>query len=274
MATPQQATDPRKLKMELKRAIREEKLRKKQAKREAKMQRIEAKRRIKEERLRARLAARGVSLPTPAAEKPKPEHVREAKEEAPEAEVIAEADIWTPKSARNLGDIQKRIDRMDQKSVKSLKERYKERYGEDLEVPDIYDTGPSIEVETAESTGELDKAPTEPEVTAAEMEKPAKKGLFGDKKAKAKKKEKVKIPRKLRFFDYRTPLYLKNKFAANRGMGAKAFLAFFDVIHNIIFTILIIKILTTIIYIIKDRRERKFKEALAKLPAQPQPTTQ
>ena len=132
--------DPKMLKKELKKLSHEAKMRKKQLKRERKMRKLQMKKAKKEAVLRKKLAAKGVKIP-PKSETKKPEKASEmAESKLPEAEIISDADVWTPKSARKLEEIQKMIDRMDHSGVKSLKERYKIRYGEDLEIPDIYET--------------------------------------------------------------------------------------------------------------------------------------
>jgi hypothetical protein len=262
MAGSQDQVNPVDLKMQLKQAAREEKMKRKQQKREEKMRKAEEKRRKKEEKLRAKLAAKGIVLP-PKVEAGEKKTTISGKEELPEAEIItAEADVWTPKSARNVYDIQKRIDRMDHKSVKTLKDRYKERFGEDMEVPDVYNVKSSIEVETAEETGELEKPERETKVfgkpaeATGEEEKSKKKfGFLSKKKEKEPEVEKKKVERPLRFFDLRTPFFLRDKLAAEDGKGKRAGLMIIDIILNILLIIFIIKIITTIIYVVKDRRQ-------------------
>ena len=284
MAQQDKPTDIRALKMQIRRQKREAKLRKKQLKRERKMKKLELKRKRKEARLRAVLARQGIKSPPPkteAKEKAEPEKTEVTASEAdtskiPEAEIISEADKWKPKSARKLDEIQKMIDRMDRDGIKSMRERYKQRYGEDLEVPDIYETKASFDVETAEEIGELEPV-TGTSSTSMAMDTTETKAIEdkrkADKKAKAAKKKKIKIDRPQRFFDFRTPWYLKNKLGANRGKAVRGFLLIFDIFFNILFFILIIKILTTIIYIIIDRRHRKDLELLEQESAQPQATS-
>jgi hypothetical protein len=282
MAKQDVPSDPRALKRELKRLAREEKMKKKELKREKKLKKIEKKKQRKEAILRAKLAKKGIKVP------PKAETTPEGKLKGaatgqvqmtdaagtaiPEAEIITEADKWTPKSARNLNDIQKMIDRMDHKGVKSLKERYKERYGEDLEVPDIYESKASLEVETAEQAGELEPITTStvyPEAGATQQATPAKTGLF----AKTPKPQKPKIQRELRLLDYRTPMYLRDKYGATGGKGKRIALAVVDIILNILLGIFIIKIITTIIYVMKDRKLEKQLSMMEQESAQPQPTS-
>lgn len=280
MAEPDKSADPMKMKMELKRLAREEKMRKKQLKREEKMRKKQKKQRKKEEKLRAKLAAKGISVPDKLEAKTrKPTTTMDAAvEKLPEAEIIsAEADVWTPKSARKMDEIQKRIDRMDHKSVKTLRERYKERYGEDLEVPDIYETRPSIEVETAEETGELDQSIPEPITsttsTGDELKVSTSAAKAKELKRAKKKKERVKVDRPLRLLDYRTPWYLRDKFGASSGSGKRAVLLIVDILLNIILTIILIKIIATIVYVIKDRRDEKMIQDLQGESAKPQPTS-
>ena len=270
--------DPKMLKKELKKLSHEAKMRKKQLKRERKMRKLQMKKAKKEAVLRKKLAAKGVKIP-PKSETKKPEKASEmAESKLPEAEIISDADVWTPKSARKLDEIQKMIDRMDHSGVKSLKERYKIRYGEDLEIPDIYETKVSLEVETAEEIGELESpliSSTSAEISEqSETAKSAKRtGIFGKTK-KADKTAKIKIEkisRPLRFIDYRTPCYLRDKMGATGGGGKRAVLLIIDLILNIILSP--IKIITTIIYIFKDRRKEKLTSTTDKDSVKPQPTS-
>jgi hypothetical protein len=45
---------------------------------------------------------------------------------------------WSRKSVEPIDDIERRIDRMSGTAVKSLKDRYAEKYGESLIIPDLY----------------------------------------------------------------------------------------------------------------------------------------
>lgn len=280
MANPTKSDDPRMLKKELKKLEREAKLRKKQLKRERKMQKIQRKKEKKEALLRAKLAAKGVKVPPKTETKPsegpaKAMALPESK--LPEAEIVTDADVWTPKSAKKMDEIQKLIDRMDHKSVKSLRERYKTRYGEDLEVPDAYEVKPSIEVDTAEETGELAPLITTSATTSTteptETSTATGGGFFSraSKADKSVKEKRQKVPRTLRFLDYRTPLYLRKKYGVSGGGGKRAILIIIDIILNIL--LFPIKIFTTIYYVIKDRREEKLLTALENESAQPQPTS-
>lgn len=256
---------------ELKRLEMEAKNKERQQKIEKRKKKAEARQRKKFEKLRKKYAKKGIKLPDqPIKKEPKTEPKAEIiAKDIPEAEVITAADVWTPQSARQIDDIQKRIDRMDQKSIQSLKERYKSRYGEDLEVPDIYETKPSIEVETAEKTGELTKPIQDTKSTVFAKDKKTKKPLFGGKDKK--KKEKVKFDRPMRFLDYRSFFYLKNTKAADSGGGKKAIFGLLDIILNIV--LFFIKIPATIYYIIADRREQKMMEAMGDQAAQPNPSS-
>ncbi len=281
MPDPSKPTDPKALKRELKQLSHEAKMRKKQLKKEKKMRKLEMKRAKKEAKLRRKLAAKGIKIPPKTEIKTgeKPTGVSEIPEsKLPEAEIVSEADVWTPKSAKKIDDIQKTIDRMDQDSVKSLRERYKERYGEDLEVPDTYESKASLELETAEEAGELEPeisttaAETRSEVTAGPLEKKKRGSLFARSKKDglAKDKKKVKVTRKLRFFDLRTPLYLRDKFGAEGGGVKRVILLIIDII--LIILLFPIKLIGTIIYYIMDRRKEKELET-ADETAKPQPTS-
>ena len=174
-----------------------------------------------------------------------------------------------------MDEIQKMIDRMDRGSVKTLSDRYKQRYGEDLEVPDAYEVKASLEVETAEEAGELEPVSITPITTQEETKATTteKSKGFSLGKPKKEKQKKAKIDRPLRFLDYRTPWYLRDKLAPEGGKGKRAVLFIIDLILNILLFIILIKIIFTIIYIIKDRRLEKQLSALEQESAQPQPTS-
>ena len=270
MATQNKPVDERALKKELKHLEKEAKMRKKQMKRDKKLKKLEMKKRKKEALLNAKLGVKGDKVP--AKGKPGEAAVKVPTadgEKLPEAEIVAEADIWTPKSAKKMDEIQKLIDRMDHEGVKSLRERYKEKYGEDIEIPDAYEAKSSIDVETAEESGELEKVTRESHLVTPLKEEKSKLSLLS--KKKKEKKEKVKVDRPLRLLDFRTPWYLRDKFGADAGGGKRAVLFIIDLILNILLLILVIKILTTIIYILKDRKQAKLEEAMGDQGATPQP---
>jgi hypothetical protein len=274
MATQNKPVDERALKKELKRLEKETKNRKKQMKRERKMKKLELKKRKKEALLSAKLGAKGDRVPAKVKGKPGEVAVKIPEgdgEKLPEAEIVADADVWTPKSAKKLDEIQKLIDRMDHDGVKSLKDRYKEKYGEDIEIPDAYEAKSSFEVETAEEAGELEKVPTESKLVAPAKKEKGKLSLLS--KKKKEKKEKMKVDRPLRLLDIRTPFYLRDKFGADSGGGKRAILLIIDIILNILLIILVIKIITTIIYILKDRKQAKLQAAMDDQGATPQPTS-
>jgi hypothetical protein len=280
MPDPSKPTDPKALKKELKLLAHQAKMRKKQLKKEKKMRKLEMKQAKKEAKLRRKLAAKGIKVPpkTEIKKGEKPTGVSEVPEsKLPEAEIVSEADVWTPKSAKKIDDIQKTIDRMDHESVKSLRERYKERYGENLEVPVTYETKASVELETAEEAGELEPAistttDTKPDVATGTLEKKKSGSLFARSKKAAlvKDEKKVKVTRELRFFDLRTPLYLRDKFGASGGGGKRAILLIIDIILTIL--LFPVKLIGTIIYYIMDRRKEKELET-ADETAKPQPTS-
>jgi hypothetical protein len=293
--------------MKLKQIEKERTMKEKELKRQAKLKKREEKQRKKLEKRRIKLAKKGIILQEPSAspdaKKPSISAAAAAgtstpppEAKLPEAEIItAEADVWTPKSARNINEIQKRIDRMDHNKISSIKERYKERYGEDLEVPDAYNVKSSIDVETAERTGELeglDKDSTGLSTTSSEADtkgEAIKRGLgFGlagrkDKglglgRGKDKRKDKVKIDYPARFLDLRKPLYLKSKFTNEEsGGGKKAIFGLLDVIiliiSIIIFPIIIIRIIGTFIYIRRDKQDQEIIESMKDESGSAQPTT-
>lgn len=285
MANPDLPSDPKALKRELKRLAHEEKMKKKQAKRERKMKKKEKKKNRKEAVLRAKLAKRGIKVPMDSTSKQQAKTGEETPASGtittpgtsiPEAEIITEADKWSPKSAKKLDEIQKMIDRMDHNSVKSLRDRYKERYGEDMEVPDVYENRPSIEVETAEQAGELEPISSTSISSGSDqtmLDTPAaskpKTSLFGS----PLKSPKPKIDRPLRLLDYRTPMFLRDKFGTKGGKGIRAVLSIVDIILNILLGIVLIKVIMTIVYVMKDKKMEKQLRMMEQESSQPQPTS-
>ena len=226
-------------------------------------------------------------IPTPTPGTPTTRTLPAPEETLTEAEVIsAEADVWTPRSARNIDEIEKRVDRMDRDRIHSLKERYKERYGEDLEIPDAYNVESTLDVDTAEQTGELEpiekklEDSKEPTLKTKEESKGLGLGVFGKKdKKKDKTKQKVKIDRPVRFLDLRKPLYLVSKFTTkDSGIGRKIFLGILDIIILlfciiILFIPMFIRIIGTIYYIRRDKLDQELFESMPENGSQPQPAT-
>jgi hypothetical protein len=227
------ADDEIELKAKLKQIKLEEKRRKQEAKLEKKQQKKLEKQKKKEANLKAKVEAGKLKLPA--------EPGKGKGTEPPEAEIIESAQEWEPVSAISIDEKRKRIDRLSAEGVKSLKQRFREKYGE--EEPSL-PGGPPDE-------------PEEIKVT----EPGEKKGFFGrGEKAKAKPKAKPKPtgPRPLRFFDLRRPLYLKERFTNEEsGGGKKILLLLLDIGLILVIPLLIIRIITTIIYVIKDGRAAK-----------------
>jgi hypothetical protein len=284
MALPQERS-AKKQEMEYKRIEREMKNKELEIKQKEKMKKRFDKQHKRWEKLKKKYEKKGWPVPPEPKfemepEKPTPKTTPAKDINLPEAEIItAEADVWTPKSARNLDEIQKRIDRMDKKHIKNLRDRYKERYGEDLEVPDIYNVSSSIEVETAEESGELEKveSPTTESVSKGLFGQPRteKTGLrFGRKERAEKVKVKTMGDRPIRFFDFRTPLFFLKKFSNEEsGGGKKAILAIVDIIVIILlFPITILRILITPYYMRKDRKEAELNQELSDQSSSAQPT--
>lgn len=72
---------------------------------------------------------------------PKPKVVvveKETVEEVKEAKVIATRKDYSRQSVYSIDEIEKKIDRLDSERVSRLRDRYKEKYGEDLYVPDLH----------------------------------------------------------------------------------------------------------------------------------------
>jgi hypothetical protein len=237
------------LKAKLKQLKLEEKKRKREAKLEKKKQKKLEKQKKKEATLKAKVDAGKLKLPS--------EPTKAKGTEPPEAEIIEPTAIeWKPKSSITIDEKRKRIDRLSADGVKSLKVRFREKYGEELEVPDMYEKTYEYNI------GEPEE-PSLPESMADEPEEIKVSELGGEKKefGAPKAKPKPTGPRPLRFFDLRHPLFFKDKFTNEESKGGKkALMLILDLLMYLIFPILILRIITTIIYVIKDNRAAKQAE--------------
>jgi hypothetical protein len=246
------ADDEIELKAKLKQIKLEEKRRKQEAKLEKKQQKKLEKQKKKEANLKAKVEAGKLKLPA--------EPGKGKGTEPPEAEIIESAQEWEPVSAISIDEKRKRIDRLSAEGVKSLKQRFREKYGEEMEVPDVYEKTYEYNIGEPDEPSLPGGPPDEPEEIKV-TEPGEKKGFFGrGEKAKAKPKAKPKPtgPRPLRFFDLRRPLYLKERFTNEEsGGGKKILLLLLDIGLILVIPLLIIRIITTIIYVIKDGRAAK-----------------
>jgi hypothetical protein len=284
MALPQERS-AKKQEMEYKRIEREMRNKERERKQNAKLKKRLEKQHKKWEKQKKKYEKKGLPVPPEPKLEMEPEKPTEPttqpKIDLPEAEIItAEADVWTPQSARNLDEIQKRIDRMDKKHIRSLTERYKDRFGEDLEVPDIYNVSSSIDVDTAEATGEIESVESSTSITTSESKglstasKPEKSAFgFGRREPKEKKAKGPTTERQVRFFDFRTPLYLLKKFTdEDSGGGKKAIIAIFDIFLILVFPLTILRIITTPIYMRRDSKEARLNQELNEQSSSAQPS--
>ncbi len=239
-------TDEIALKAQLRQLKMEEKKRKRDAKLAKKLDRQEAKKAKKSATLKAKVEAGKIKLPPESTKKP-------GAAEPPEAEIIETTPKeWAPVSSKSMDEKRARIDRLSAEGVKSLKMRFREKYGEELEVPDMYEKSYDLDLGEPSDVPGVASEPSEPgELKAAE---PGEKKRWGAKASKPKPKG----DRPLRFFDLRHPLFFKDKFTNEEsGGGKKAMMLIVDILMYIIFPILILRIITTIIYVIKDGRAAK-----------------
>ena len=246
------ANDEIALKAQLKQLKMEEKKRKRDAKLEKKMERRDAKKSKKEATLKAKLEVGKISLPAEPSKKPS------AAGEPPEAEIIMTVKEFTPKSSKSIDEKRARIDRLSAEGVKSLKTRFRAKYGEELDVPDMYEKSYDLSLGEPSKGPELPGSVSEPDAEI-KVDELAEKKRFGRKAAKPKPTG----PKPLRFFDLRHPLFFKDKFSdGDTKGGKKAAMIILDILMYVIFPILIIRMITTIIYVIKDGRAAK-REAAA-----------
>lgn len=190
----------------------------------------------------------------------------DTKKEEP-GQKIAKAEVvefkpkeWSRRSVQSMEDVEEKIDRFSGRGVKGLSERYREKYGEDIKVPELYQIETTIEMEK-----DFDMTYEDDELTKIdkEMEAPPVKeegGFFGRKKNKTEVEDDgVKIELEPKFLDLSSAfLFLTKKFGAKGGGGKKAILALFDLIILIVlFPITILRILTTIYFVMKRKKEKK-----------------
>jgi hypothetical protein len=155
-----------------------------------------------------------------------------------------------------LDEIEKKIDRFSGKGVAGLSERYREKYGEDLKVPELYQIETSLEMDhSIEDLASED----EPDDFERRQDAPGTKstgGLFGT----SKKEAKIEVGEPgekppLNFFDLTSGLFfLTKKFGAKGGGGKKAVMVILDIL---LLPTIIIRIFTTIIFVQKRKKARK-----------------
>jgi hypothetical protein len=151
---------------------------------------------------------------------------------------------------------------MSSSSVESLRDRYRSRYGEDLEVPDAFNVPlPSRDEDpvlvSTDSTDELSTVTVEsPSLASPAPEKPA--------------KVKPKIYREPTFWDLRSaPLYLFKKAELDgSGGAAKALWAIIDVVVLILVPLTLILVPLTAIRLITsvlawNKEKKQVKETTA-----------
>jgi hypothetical protein len=110
------------------------------------------------------------------AEEKKPE---KKKSDVKEAKVIEVPEKYARRSSYSINDIKKKIDRLDSEGVSSLRDRYKEKYGEELSVPDLHsenvkealeDVKPYLDIDEFDET-EAEDEKKEEEAEEAEEDK-------------------------------------------------------------------------------------------------------
>ena len=121
------------------------------------------------------------------------------KEKDAEGQKIAKAEVvefkgkeWSRKSVQSMDEVEAKIDRFSGKGVQGLSDRYRQRYGEDLKVPELYQIETTIEMErdfyTESDEEELARIDKELEAAPAKDEGSS---FFGRKKDKEKLKVEI-----------------------------------------------------------------------------------
>lgn len=112
--------------------------------------------------------------------KPKAEEKKKSSDGIKEAKVIEVPEKYARRSSYSINDIKKKIDRLDSEGVSSLRDRYKEKYGEELSVPDLHsanvrealeDVKPYLDIDEFDETADDEKKEEEAEEEAEEEKK-------------------------------------------------------------------------------------------------------
>jgi hypothetical protein len=203
------------------------KLNSKMEKKKEKEEKVKMKLMKMQEKMRKKLAKQGKTLP----EDLKKEELERGKEAVGVGEKIVKAEVvefkpkeWERRSVQSMNDVEKKIDRFTGKGVASLSDRYREKYGESLKVPELYQIETSLEMES-----DLDKVIKDDELEKLESEleggRTSRDEGFGNSSRKATiEVEEPEGPKPdLKFMDLSSGfLYFKEKFAARGGAGKKA----------------------------------------------------
>jgi len=173
---------------------------------------------------------------------------KKSDDKIPEAVVLeGPPENWIRHSTRSLDEVKRRIDRMDDQAVDSLRSRYRERYGEDLEIPDAFEM-PSVEA--AQTSPESSDSPVllggSAVDTKTEVKKEEPQGSFLKPKS-SPKAQKPKIEREPNFWDMRsTPLYFYKKAELDyKSGGGKAMAALIDILTYVTVIIPVLRVITT-----------------------------
>ena len=101
-----------------------------------------------------------------------------------EAKVIEVPEEYSRRSTYSINDIKKKIDRLDSEGTSSLRDRYKEKYGEELSIPDLHSANVREALEDVKPYLEIDEfdekeAEDKKEEEVAEEAEEEKKGQEG-----------------------------------------------------------------------------------------------
>jgi hypothetical protein len=233
----------------------------------AKMGAKAEKQRLREEKMKMKLKKRQEKLEKKMSKKgevmPKEPLKMERKEEGKPAEKIVSAEVvefkpkeWERRSVHSMDEVEKKIDRFSGKGVKGLSERYRDKYGEDLKVPELYQIETSLEKDDLERTADEDElGRIDKEMGEASRKEPG--GFWGAKKEPELSMDEPKEKLPPNFLDLTTGLfYFKNKTPRGASGGKKTVMILLDIILIIIFPILILRIITTPIYMRKRKKSR------------------
>jgi hypothetical protein len=156
-----------------------------------------------------------------------------------------------------MDEVEKKIDRFQGKGVKGLSERYRDKYGEDLKVPELYQIETTLEKEEMDRLADEDeKAQIDRELGETTQKESG--GFWGAKKETDLSIDEPKEKQPPNFLDLSTGLlYFRNTAGEGASGGKKNVRTLIDIILIILFPILILRIITTPIFMMKRRKAQK-----------------
>lgn len=242
------------------------KMEKKAAKAKSKQEKEKMRLMKKQDKMRKKLEKQGRTMPDEFSrtEDRGPMGAKEPEGKIAQAEVVEfKSKEWERRSVQSLGEIEKKIDRFSGRGVKGLEERYREKYGEDIKIPELYQIETKLEFDQS-----IDRAASEDE---------GEDDVWGERKDAEGQEEKTSFFGRSRkdaditvggpedelepsFWDLSTgPMFFMKKYGRSGGGGKKAIMAIVDIIVLIVLFIpfTIIRLLTTVVSVRRRKKARR-----------------